>query len=122
MVDRYLTKKALAQLSLEAYNIADDHGFNDDLYRLCKNAADDVDLKVIQRTFFLEQLAKVVGEVGEAVSAIQHDDQAGTTEEIADVFIRLFHICGLWDINIGCAILNKMDKNRARSHLHGKVC
>lgn len=40
-------------------------------------------------------------------------------EEMADVFIRLFDLCGKLDLDVGRIILAKMAYNETRSHMHG---
>lgn len=40
-------------------------------------------------------------------------------EEVADVFIRMFDLCGKLDIDVGRVILAKMEYNKGRPHLHG---
>jgi len=40
-------------------------------------------------------------------------------EEVADIFIRMFDLCGKLDIDIGAVILAKMEYNATRPHMHG---
>lgn len=121
-MDKLRVTKSLGELVYEAFQNADTHGFHDDLYRLTERAEDDCDVNVIERTFLLEQLAKIAGEVGEAVDAIQRGNRAGFEEELADVLIRVFDVCGLWNIPIARAVLRKMAINRSRPFKHGKEC
>jgi NTP pyrophosphatase (non-canonical NTP hydrolase) len=74
------------------------------------------------------QMARVVGEIGEAVEAMRHGNPPSekipgfshVEEEIADTFIRLFDFCGQRGYHIGSAILHKMQHNLGRPRLHGK--
>jgi len=68
----------------------------------------------------LEKLMLVVSEASEAAECYRNDDRKGFNEEIADIFIRLFDICGTLKIDIEKEIEKKMDKNRERPYRHGK--
>lgn len=58
-------------------------------------------------------------------STDRHTDENGMRymtfieEEVADVFIRLFDLCGKLDIDVGRVILAKMEYNKSRPHMHG---
>ena len=67
-----------------------------------------------------EKLMLIVTEVAEACEADRKDDKENFNEEIADVFIRLFDLCGHLDINIEKEINGKMIINKGRPRLHGK--
>lgn len=87
---------------------------------------------------FAERCMLIVSEVSEAVEADRIDNWAGEYEtvddmiddfmeikdsvqvELADVFIRLFDLCGSYDIDIEKFILAKMEYNSTREKLHGK--
>lgn len=43
-------------------------------------------------------------------------------EEVADVFIRLFDLCGKLNIDVGRVILAKMEYNRSRPYMHNRKC
>ena len=68
----------------------------------------------------LEKLMLVVSEASEAAECYRNDNREGFNEEIADIFIRLFDICGTIDIDIEKEIEKKMEKNRNRPYRHGK--
>lgn len=51
------------------------------------------------------------------MTPMQEDD---FTEELADVVIRVFDVCGYYDLDIGTAIIDKIEKNRLRPHKHSK--
>lgn len=40
-------------------------------------------------------------------------------EEIADVFIRMFDLCGKLNIDVGRVVMAKMEYNKNRPHMHG---
>ena len=44
----------------------------------------------------------------------------GLAIELADAIIRIMDLCGKLDIDIGRAILTKMEYNSTRSHKHGR--
>jgi NTP pyrophosphatase (non-canonical NTP hydrolase) len=72
------------------------------------------------RLILLTKMALVTSEVGEAVEALREEDYGNIKEEIADICIRLFDICGFMNINLQQAILTKMGKNESRPMMHGK--
>lgn len=43
-------------------------------------------------------------------------------EEVADVFIRLFDLCGKLNIDVGRVILAKHNYNLTRPYMHGRKC
>lgn len=69
-----------------------------------------------------EALMLVVTELAEAMEGYRHQDEDNFREELADTFIRLFDFCGGMGIDIQAEILKKMEVNRGRPYMHGKVC
>jgi len=66
------------------------------------------------------KLMLIVTELAEACEADRKDNKENFNEEIADVFIRLFDLCGHLDIDIENEIHKKMITNTGRPKLHGK--
>jgi NTP pyrophosphatase (non-canonical NTP hydrolase) len=64
-------------------------------------------------------LALIHSEVSEALEADRKGDQENFEEELADVCIRIFDLCGSRGIDLEKAIFEKMERNRGRSHKHG---
>jgi len=64
-------------------------------------------------------LALIHSEVSEALEADRKGDEENFCEELADICIRVFDLCGSRDINLEGAILEKMTKNKGRSYKHG---
>lgn len=111
----------LHHLVEEAYDNATEHGFTkvfDDLMA----AAPIEQRQSMRRTILLAKLALITSEIGEAVSALQHNDDPGFAEEVADVVIRVLDLCGYAHINLGDEVIQKMKANRKRPYLHGKEC
>ena len=67
------------------------------------------------------KLMLCVTELAEACEADRHNDKEHFNEEIADVFIRLFDLCGFLNIDIEKEINSKMIINMGRPKLHGKT-
>jgi hypothetical protein len=121
---------ALDDLVEEAHLNAKEHGFYDayeGLRRALKDTASERPvssmLEAARRDFILAQLVKIASEVGEAVSAIQHDN--GFMEELADIIIRTLDLGGFVSGVPGelpGMVLYKMGKNLSRPYLHGKTC
>lgn len=112
-------------LSTDAHITSVNHGFYYDIERLIDKLAgvDQPELvEIAKRNFVLSQLSKISGEVGEAVSAIQHNEPYELWEEMADVVIRLLDLAAYIECPIGDVIIKKMAVNENRPYLHGKVC
>lgn len=111
----------VAALVSEAYDNAKEHGF----HKIYDDLIDSVpaeQLQSLRRTILLAKLALITSEVGEAVSALQHGDEDAFAEEVADIVIRVFDLCGEESIDLGGELLEKMKANRNRPYLHGKTC
>jgi NTP pyrophosphatase (non-canonical NTP hydrolase) len=103
---------ALNKLCKEAYENARSKGWHDD-----------------ERTFG-EYISLVHSELSEALEDYrsgrgvnelyyEEDKPCGIPVELADVLIRIFDFCGLYDIDLQNAIDIKMKYNKTRSHRHG---
>lgn len=64
-------------------------------------------------------LALIHSEVSEALEADRKGDKENFAEELADVCIRIFDLCGYKGIDLEAAILHKMERNKVRSYKHG---
>ena len=105
----------LNDLAYECYAIADANGWHDTPRE------------------FGTVLILVVSEVAEAMEAWREgdDDQIigretitdgkpeGVPSELADILIRVFHICAIYGIDIRAAMARKMTYNTGRSYRHG---
>jgi len=65
------------------------------------------------------KLALIHSEVSEALEADRRGDRENYVEELADVCIRIFDLCGSEGIDLESAILKKMEYNKTRSYKHG---
>ena len=115
---------SIEDLVIEAHENAVEHGFYDDIKKV--NAIMPFcDVMVsVNRDFRLAQLAKIAGEIGEAVEALQKDRPDDFREEIADIFIRTLDLAGdaFGPVDFAQAVLAKMEKNKGRPYKHGKCC
>lgn len=66
-------------------------------------------------------LALIHSEVSEALEADRKGDRENFEEELADVCIRIFDLCGLMGIDLEKNIIDKMNFNMTRKHKHGKL-
>jgi NTP pyrophosphatase (non-canonical NTP hydrolase) len=65
-------------------------------------------------------LCLIHGEVSEAMEADRRQEGWDrVTEELADVCIRIFDLCGSLNLNLEKAITEKMEFNKGRSYKHG---
>jgi NTP pyrophosphatase (non-canonical NTP hydrolase) len=65
------------------------------------------------------KLALIHAEVSEALEADRKGDKENFAEELADVCIRIFDLCGSKGIDLHKAIRSKMDYNKTRAYKHG---
>ena len=49
-------------------------------------------------------------------------DQQKIAEELADLLIRAFDFAGGFKLDLGLAVVTKMEKNTKRPRMHGKTC
>ncbi len=67
----------------------------------------------------IECLALVHCEVSEAIEDCRVGDFEHVPEELADVLIRVFDLCGSRDWDLEKAVLDKMAFNKTRPYRHG---
>jgi NTP pyrophosphatase (non-canonical NTP hydrolase) len=70
----------------------------------------------------LARLMMITEEVGEACHAVRKDDFANFAEELADIVIRVMDTAETYGVNLEQRIIDKLDKNEKREHMHGKRC
>lgn len=121
-----ITPYVLDELSDVAHDNAVKHGFYDeysDIYDALSRLDKPDLMKSVTRDMTLAQLAKIAGEVGEAVEAIQKDKVPDDfAEELADIIIRTIDLAALACLSIGEAVAKKMAFNESRPYKHGKTC
>ena len=64
-----------------------------------------------------EKIALIHSEISEAYEAYRHkniDGKDGFKEELGDALQRIFHLCGIFDIDIQKEILRKIESNKNR--------
>lgn len=98
-----MMKRSINSLCREAHFTAKDKGWHDE--------------KKETATW----LALIHSEVSEALEADRKGDQENFEEELADVCIRIFDLCGLMGIDLEKAIIDKMGYNTTRPRKHGKL-
>lgn len=86
----------------EAYNIASKNGFHNEYKPISVS------------------LALIHSEVSEALEADRNGDSDNFIEELADICIRVFDLCGELGIDLEHAIEQKMEHNKTREYKHGK--
>ena len=66
-----------------------------------------------------ELLALVHSEVSEAVEALRKGDNEHVVEELADILIRVFDLCGSRGWDLENAVSRKLQFNKTRAYRHG---
>lgn len=100
-----------------------EHGFYRDIDRLIMSLryGGEFELSdIAERDFVLGEIAKIASECGEAVQAVRKGEPL--EEELADIIIRTMTLAVYLELDIGRAVVNKMQDNRGREYLHGKLC
>ena len=117
---------ALNNLAQSCAQISRDHGFHDVAYEQFE-ASTITSLALIASEAFeaLETFRKRY-EIGQddarnAKTGMTGKQTVAFLDELADIVIRTFDLAGKNHMNIGQAIIDKMEKNRARPYLHGKA-
>lgn len=85
----------------EAYEIACSKGWHDNTVEISTS------------------LALIHSEVSEALEADRGGNTENFKEELADICIRVFDLCGSLDIDLEAAIRKKMEANKLRPYKHG---
>ena len=110
------------KLCKDAHENALAHGFWEDVKWLPLLKASFTDEKLaINVNAVSTRLMLIVGEVAEAQEGLRENDRDNFREELADVCIRVFDLCGGLDINLEFEITKKMAENKLRPYKHGKV-
>lgn len=112
----------IKELVAEAHKNAANKGFWEDVEDLewltaaFKNPVCTIDVNAISARLML-----IVGEVAEAQEGLRHNNRENFKEELADVCIRVFDLCGGLDIDLENEIIKKMAKNLDRPYKHNKL-
>ena len=75
----------------------------------------------VEIAFINEFLTLIASEVFEAQAELRKGNKEAFREEIADIFIRAADLCGGLEIDIEEEIKKKMEKNKDREKMHGKL-
>lgn len=108
-------------LSNECHANANSKGFWEDIKFLLNGREKQDEFAMnLYNNAMATRLALIHSEVTEALEALRVGDTENFNEELADVLIRVFDLCGALKVDIGKNVLMKMDKNKTRPPKHGK--
>lgn len=105
----------LSELQQTAWDISESKGFND------KGKATFGDRIALVHSELSEALEAYRGGSEPNVSWKDPDDgkPEGVPSELADVVIRVAHMCALYGINLEEAVKEKLEYNKTRPYMHG---
>ena len=109
------------KLCIVAHENAVNHGFWDSWEKINKIPDFNGEYDAIEQDHTSKLLMLIVGEVSEAMEALRKNDDDNFKEELADVVIRVFDLCGGLNIDLETEITKKMEKNVNRPYKHGKA-
>ena len=101
------------KLIFDAHKNAVDHGFWEEWENLKDNRS-------VHIAFTSQNLMLIVSEIAEAQEGLRKGNVDNFREELADVAIRLFDLCGGLEIDLETEISRKMKINADRPYKHGK--
>lgn len=83
--------------------------------------------EALRTNYIGTKLMLIVSEASEAMERLRDIGARGVlegdenfTEEISDIHIRLFDLTQMTKIKVGCSVITKIIKNRARPFKHGR--
>ena len=119
-VNNGLTIKELVE---KAHENAVNKGFWDNYKRalILNPYVEDEENNRIRLALVNEFLTLIASEVFEAQAELRKGNKEAFNEEIADIFIRAADLCGGLEIDIEEEIKKKMEKNKGREKMHGKL-
>ena len=68
---------------------------------------------------FGDLIALVHSEVSEALEDYRKGNNEHIPEELADILIRVFDMCGYYGYDLEKAVIDKIEKNKGRPYRHG---
>ena len=123
------TINALCQAAYDNSRLKGFHG----PYTAVEEMYENEGLSNIRRSMLINHLdqacmARIMGEVGEAVEAMRHgnppsekaEGHSHVEEEVSDTLIRIFDFAGMKGWDLGAAVVKKMEYNSGRPFMHGK--
>lgn len=131
-VEHAVVRRVMKQLTRVVHNTANEHGW--------WHNADGSVINIEQPEVFASKIALIHSELSEALehfreanngfplnmiwydAPLEISDRSkpdGIAIELADVVIRILDVCGELGIDLGEAILAKMDYNNSRAYKHG---
>lgn len=111
------------RLTDEAHRNAVDKGFYGDVRAVeTGHFTDPHDADAVMLRLKLARLALIGTEVSEAVEALRKGASTGEVgDELADIVIRTMDLAGFLGVDLESAIEEKMERNRQRPRMHGKL-
>lgn len=118
---RYSEELTINNLVRKAHNNAVNKGFWEDYRNAIAYIYDDRFLEKSKVLIINSFLTLIASEVFEAQAELRKGNKEAFREEIADIFIRAADLCGGLEIDIEEEIKKKMEKNKGREKMHGKL-
>lgn len=109
-MDKETIKEVINYLCNASHSVAKDHGWWEDN----RSIGECIALMHSELSEALEYARK------DPRALSDHIDATGIEEEFADTIIRIFDYCGKNNLNLGDALVKKMEYNKSRPYKHGK--
>ncbi len=112
---------SLDRIAAKVHETAREKGFWDHEFLSYPNVPIGDEGKIENPSIIPEKLALIMGEAAEALDAYRDDDYSELAEELADIVIRVLDLSESLGFSMDTEVERKMDKNKERPYLHGRV-
>jgi len=110
----------LKQICIEAHKNSVEKGFWP-LKPSCMSMPDGNCASALDQAVIAQKLALIHSEVSEALEELRKGNLQAIGGELADVVIRIGDLCGALKLDLDTEVQTKMERNKSRPAMHGKL-